>query len=172
MILENYNNESGPFEFSKKELRAIAWVAEHHLGKFWETKKAMKVSAMRNNENFPLLVQVIGGDTMGIRRGGNDQLAARLKEIDKITEEVNKKKAKVGNRPSDFAPRMIKELGLQGKQISETLNRIEEMVSSGQVGSYDEALEVLKSKNAENVFTNYKLWGFALGSAILYRMLK
>ena len=146
LILENYNNESGPFEFSKKELQAIAWVAEHHLGKFWETKKPMKVSAMRNNENFPLLVQVIGGDTMGIRRGGNDQLQARLKEINEITDKVNAQKAKTGNRPKDFARKVIQQLNVQGKDISIALDEIEEMVSTGQVASYDEALEVLKTK--------------------------
>lgn len=146
MILENYNNESGPFEFSKKELQAIAWVAEHHLGKFWEAKKPMKVSAMRNNENFPLLVQVIGGDTMGIRRGGNDQLQARLKEINEITDKVNAQKAKTGNRPKDFARKVIQQLNVQGKDISIALDEIEEMVSTGQVASYDDALEVLKTK--------------------------
>lgn len=172
LVLENYNNTKGPFEFSKKELQAIAWTTDNHLGKFWEMKKPLKVANLRNDENYPLLVEVVTGDTMGIRRGGDEQLDARLKEIDKITQEVNKKKEKVGNRPPDFAPRMIKELGLQGKQISETLNRIEEMVSSGQVSTYDEALEVLKSKNAENVFTNYKLWGFVLSSALLYKMFK
>lgn len=146
LILENYNNESGPFEFSKKELQAIAWVAEHHLGKFWEAKKPMKVSAMRNNENFPLLVQVIGGDTMGIRRGGNDQLQARLKEINEITDKVNAQKAKTGNRPKDFARKVIQQLNVKGKDISIALDEIEEMVSTGQVASYDDALEVLKTK--------------------------
>jgi len=172
LVLENYNNTNGPFEFSKKELQAIAWTTDNHLGRFWEMKKPIKVANLRNNENYPLLVEVVTGDTMGIRRGGDEQLDARLKEIDKITQEVNKKKEKVGNRPPDFAPRMIKELGLQGKQISDTLNKIEEMISTGVVNSYDEALEVLKSKNAEGVFTNYKLWGFVLSSALLYKMFK
>ena len=146
LILENYNNESGPFEFSKKELQAIAWVADHHLGKFWEMKKPMKVSTMRENEAFPLLVQVIKGDMMGIRRGGQDQLQVRLKEINEITEKVKAQKAKTGNRPKDFARKVIQQLNVQGKDISIALTEIEEMVSTGQVQSYDEALEVLKTK--------------------------
>jgi len=146
LVLDNYNNQNGPFEFSKKELQAIAWTTDHHLGKFWEMKKPMKVSAMRNNENFPLLVQVIRGDTMGIRRGGHDELKRRLIEIDEITEKVNAQKAKTGNRPPGFAKLVIQQLNVQGKQISEALTEIEEMVSTGKVQSYDEALEVLKSK--------------------------
>ena len=109
-------------------------------------KFSMKVSAMRNNENFPLLVQVIKGDMMGIRRGGHDELKRRLIEIDEITEKVNAQKAKTGNRPPGFAKLVIQQLNVQGKQISEALSEIEEMVSTGQVQSYDEALEVLKTK--------------------------
>ena len=146
LILENYNNESGPFEFSKKELQAIAWVADHHLGKFWDMKKPMKVSAMRNNENWPLLVQVITGDIMENRRGGDEQLKQRLIEIDEITDKVNAQKAKTGNRPPGFAQLVIQQLNVQGKQISEALSEIEEIVSTGQAQSYDEALEVLKTK--------------------------
>ena len=52
---------------------------------------------------------------------------------------------KTGNRPKDFARKVIQQLGLQGKEISIALNEIEEMVSTGQVASYDEALEVLKT---------------------------
>ena len=172
LVLENYNNTNGPFEFSKKELQKIAWTTDNHLGKFWEMKKPMKVAAMRNNENFPLLVQVVTGDTMGIRRGGDEELQARLEEIDKITAEINEKKEKVGNRPSGFAPKVIKELGLKGKEISETLSKIEEMVSTGVVNSYDEALGVLKSKNAEGVSYSLLKYGLILGiGAILYKNL-
>ena len=146
LVLENYNNQNGPFEFSKRELQAIAWTTDHHLGKFWEMKKPMKVSAMRNNEHFPLLVQVIKGDMMGIRRGGHDELKRRLIEIDEITDKVNAQKAKTGNRPPGFAKLVIQQLNVQGKQISEALSEIEEMVSTGQAQSYDEALEVLKTK--------------------------
>tara|TARA_B100001121_G_scaffold86767_1_gene76979 strand:+ start:1658 stop:3505 length:1848 start_codon:yes stop_codon:yes gene_type:complete len=151
LVLENYNNQDGPFEFSKKELQAIAWVADHHLGKFWEMKKPMKVSAMRENEAFPLLVQVIKGDMMGIRRGGDDQLQIRLKEINEITDKVNAQRAKTGNRPKDFARKVIQQLNVQGKEISEALTEIEEMVSTGQVASYDEALEVLKTNRNFNI---------------------
>ena len=151
LVLENYNNQDGPFEFSKKELQAIAWVADHHLGKFWEMKKPMKVSAMRENEAFPLLVQVIKGDMMGIRRGGADQLQIRLKEINEITDKVNAQRAKTGNRPKDFARKVIQQLNVQGKEISEALTEIEEMVSTGQVASYDEALEVLKTNRHFNI---------------------
>ena len=83
---------------------------------------------------------------MGIRRGGNDQLQARLKEINEITDKVNEQKAKTGNRPKDFVPRMIKELGIQHREIGETVKVVEEMIATGQVQSYDEALEVLKTK--------------------------
>ena len=146
LVLDRYNNEVGPFEFSKKELQSIAWVADHHLGKFWESKKPMKVFTMRENENFPLLVEVVTGDTMGIRRGGDEELERRLNEINEITAKVKEKKAKTGNRPKDFVPRMIKELGLQHREIGETVKVVEEMISTGQVESYDEALEVLKTK--------------------------
>ena len=146
LVLDNYNNTVGPFEFSKKELQAIAWTTDNHLGKFWDMQKPMKISAIRNDERFPLLVEVVTGDTMGIRRGGDEALAARLQEINEITNKVNEQKAKAGNRPPGFAKEVIQKLGVKGKQISETLNRIEEMVSTGQVSSYDEALEVLKTK--------------------------
>lgn len=146
LVLENYNNQNGPFEFSKKELQSIAWTTDNHLGKFWEMKKPTKVAKMRNNENFPLLVQVVTGDTMGVRRGGDEALAARLIEIDEITNKVNEQKVKTGNRPKDFAQKLIKELNVQGQGISIALNEIEELVSTGQVQSYDEALEVLKTK--------------------------
>ncbi len=146
LVLDNYNNTKGPFEFSKKELQAIAWTTDNHLGKFWEMKKPMKVSAMRNDDRFPLLVEVVTGDTMGIRRGGDEELERRLKEIDEITNKVNEQKAKTGNRPKDFVPRMIKELGIQHREIGETVKVVEEMISTGQVQSYDEALEVLKTK--------------------------
>ena len=146
LILENYNNQNGPFEFSKKELQAIAWTTDNHLGRFWEMKKPMKVSEMRNNENWPLLVEVVTGDTMGIRRGGDEELAKRITEINEITDKVNEQKAKTGNRPPGFAKQVIQTLNVQGKEISETLTEIEEMVSTGQVSSYDEALEVLKTK--------------------------
>ena len=111
----------------------------------------MKVSAMRENEAFPLLVQVIKGDMMGIRRGGDDQLQIRLKEINEITDKVNAQRAKTGNRPKDFARKVIQQLNVQGKEISEALTEIEEMVSTGQVASYDEALEVLKTNRNFNI---------------------
>ena len=157
LVLENYNNTDGPFEFSKKELQKIAWTTDNHLGKFWEMKKPTKVAKMRNNENYPLLVEVVTGDTMGIRRGGDEALAARLIEIDEITNKINEQEAKTGNRPKDFAQKLIKELGVQGQEISIALNEIEELVSTGQVQSYDEGLEVLKTKrqnkNAESLLT-------------------
>jgi len=151
LVLENYNNSNGPFEFSKRELQALAWATEHHLGKFWETKKPLKVASMRNHEQYPLLVEVVTGDTMGIRRGGEEQLQARLKEIDLITEKFNEQKKKVGNRPPDFALRVFTELNIpKGRERGKVLADIEEMVSTGRVKSYEEALAVLKSeKSAE-----------------------
>jgi len=83
---------------------------------------------------------------MGIRRGGDEELQRRLKEIKEITDKVNEQKAKMGNRPKDFARKVIQELNVQGKEISMALSEIEEMVSTGQVQSYDEALGVLKTK--------------------------
>ena len=151
LVLENYNNQNGPFEFSKKELQAIAWTTDNHLGRFWEMKKPMKVAAMRNNENYPLLVEVVTGDTMGIRRGGDEELQRRLKEINEITDKVNEQKAKTGNRPKDFARKVIQELNVKNQEISIALTEIEEMVSTGQVSSYDEALEVLKTNRNFNI---------------------
>jgi len=146
LVLDNYNNEVGPFEFSKKELQSIAWTTDNHLGRFWEMTKPMKVSAMRNNENWPMLVEVVTGDTMGIRRGGDEQLAARIEQINEITKNVNEQKAKTGNRPPGFAKQVIQELNVKNQEISIALNQIEELVSTGVVNSYDEALRVLKSK--------------------------
>ncbi len=80
------------------------------------------------------------------RRGGDEQLKQRLIEIDEITDKVNAQKAKTGNRPPGFAQLVIQQLNVQGKQISEALSEIEEIVSTGQAQSYDEALEVLKTK--------------------------
>ena len=152
LVLDNYNNEVGPFEFSKKELQAIAWTTDNHLQKFWDSKKPMKVSAMRNHEKFPLLVQVVTGDIMGIRRGGDEELQRRLKEINEITNKVNEQRAKVGNRPKWLAQRLMQELMLEGKQIGDTLKRIEEMVSTGKhwsnqhqaVNSYEQAYAIVK----------------------------
>ena len=146
LVLENYNNTKGPFEFSKKELQKIAWTTDNHLGKFWDMKKPTKVAKMRNDDNYPLLVQVVTGDTMGIRRGGDEALASRLIEIDEITDKINEQKLKTGNRPKDFARKVIQELNVKNQEISIALNEIEELVSTGQVSSYDEALRVLKSK--------------------------
>ena len=81
---------------------------------------------------------------MGIRRGGDEELERRLKEIDEITNKVNEQKAKIGNRPPGFAKRLMDELMLEGKAIGDTLKRIEEMVATGQVDSYDQALAVVK----------------------------
>jgi len=149
LVLDNYNNIDGPFEFSKKELQEIAWTTDHHLGKFWEMKKPMKVSAMRNDERFPRLVEVVTGDTMGIRRGGDEALAARIEQINEITDKVNEQKAKTGDRPSGYALRVFEELNVpHGRERGFIMNKIEEMVSTGQVQSYDEALEVLKTKSS------------------------
>ena len=108
-------------------------------------KKPTKVAKMRNDDNYPLLVEVVTGDTMGIRRGGDEALAARLIEIDEITNKINEQKAKTGNRPKDFARKVIQELNVKNQEISIALNQIEELVSTGQVQSYDEALGVLKT---------------------------
>jgi len=144
LVLDRYNNEVGPFEFSKKELQSIAWTTDHHLQKFWESKKPMKVFTMRENENFPLLVEVVTGDTMGIRRGGDEELERRLNEINEITDKVKTQKAKTGNRPPGFSKRLMDELMLEGKEIGDTLKRIEEMIATGEVDSYDQAFAVVK----------------------------
>jgi len=144
LILDKYNNQVGPFEFSKKELQEIAWTTEHHLGKFWESMKPMKVSTMRNDERFPRLVEVVTGDTMGIRRGGDEELQRRLNEINEITDKVNEQKAKVGKRPKWLAQRLMQEVGMQGKQIGEALKRIEQMVSTGDADSYEQAYAIVK----------------------------
>ena len=160
LVLENYNNQNGPFEFSKKELQSIAWTTDNHLGKFWDMKKPTKVAKMRNDDNYPLLVEVVTGDTMGIRRGGDEALAARLIEIDEITNKINEQKAKTGNRPKDFARKVIQELNVKNQEISIALNQIEELVSTGQVSSYDEALRVLKSKRqSKNAESKHLLTG-------------
>ena len=107
----------------------------------------MKVSAMRNDERFPLLVEVVTGDTMGIRRGGDEELERRLNEINEITKKINEQKAKTGNKPPGFALRVFEELNVpKGKERGLIMGQIEEMISTGQVQSYDEALEVLKTK--------------------------
>ena len=146
LVLDNYNNTVGPFEFSKKELQAIAWTTDNHLGKFWDMTKPMKVSTMRNDERFPLLVEVVTGDIMGIRRGGDEQLAVRIEEIDTITNKINEQKAKTGNRPPGFAVRVFDELNIPaGKERGQVMAKIEELVATGQATDYEDALRVLKT---------------------------
>ena len=106
----------------------------------------MKVSAMRNDERFPLLVEVVTGDTMGIRRGGDEQLAVRIQEIDAITDKINEQKAKTGNRPPGFAVRVFDELNIPaGKERGQVMAKIEELVATGQATDYEDALRVLKT---------------------------
>ncbi len=146
LIRDNYNNETGPFEFSKKELEALAWTTEHHLGKFWEMKKETKVADMGNSPHFPLLLQVIEGDMMKLRRH-EDDFRERIEFITTTAQKINERKAKTGNRPPGFAIRVFEELDVpKGKERGIIMNQIEEMISTGQVSSYDEALEVLKTK--------------------------
>jgi len=147
IILERYNNETGPFEFSRKELKSLGWTTRYHLMKFWEMKKPLKVAEMGNSEHFPLLLEVVYGDSMGDH---DEDMAARILEIEEITKSVNDKKEKVGKRDKSFALKVRDELGLQGAEIGKALSQIEEMLSAGIVSSYDEALEVLKSKNLES----------------------
>ena len=146
LVLDKYNNTVGPFEFSKKELQAIAWTTDNHLGKFWDMTKPMKVSTMRNDERFPLLVEVVTGDVMGIRRGGDEQLAVRIQEIDAITDKINEQKAKTGNRPPGFAVRVFDELNIPaGQERGQIMAKIEELVATGQATDYEDALRVLKT---------------------------
>jgi tRNA nucleotidyltransferase/poly(A) polymerase len=146
LVLDKYNNTVGPFEFSKKELQAIAWTTDNHLGKFWDMTKPMKVSTMRNDERFPLLVEVVTGDIMGIRRGGDEQLAVRIEEIDTITNKINEQKAKTGDRPPGFAVRVFDELNIPaGKERGQVMAKIEELVATGQATDYEDALRVLKT---------------------------
>ena len=58
----------------------------------------------------------------------------------------------MGNRPKWLAQRLMQELMLEGKQIGDTLKRIEEMVSTGKhwsnqhqaVNSYEQAYAIVK----------------------------
>ena len=42
IILENYNYQNSPFQFTKKELNAMAWVTKNHLSPFWNMTKKSK----------------------------------------------------------------------------------------------------------------------------------
>jgi len=145
LILDNYNNEVGPFEFSKKELNALAWTTEHHLGKFWDMKKPMKVSQMGNSEHFPLLLQVVKGDMMGLPNS-EDLFLDRVAFIQDKTEEINERKAKSGNKPPGFSLRVFDELNIPaGKERGLIMAKIDELVATGQATDYEDALRVLKT---------------------------
>ena len=44
IILNNYNYQEGPIQFTKKELKAIAWVTDNHLAPFWNMTNKNKVA--------------------------------------------------------------------------------------------------------------------------------
>ena len=144
LILRKYNNKVGPFEFSKKELQALAWTTEHHLNKFWDMKKPLKVAEMANNPHYSLLLEVVGGDSMG---GHDEKLAKRLQIIQDTKNEVNTRQSLVGARPEGFALRVFEELDVPaGRERGEVMAEIERKVSAGEASDYEDALEQLKSQ--------------------------
>jgi len=147
LILEKYNNEKGPFEFSKNELRTLAWTTKMHLGKFWRMKRVKKVADMGNNSGYPLLLEVIFGDSMGLCEG---KRINRQKEIMEITETYNDKLNKLGGRPKGFAVQLFDKLNIPPNSPlrSKALVRVDELVASGKVENYEQALEIL-TKEAE-----------------------
>ena len=152
LILNQYNNNAGPFEFSKKELQALAWTTEHHLNKFWDMKKPTKVAEMANSPHYPLLLEVIYGDSMG---GHDEKLAKRLQFIEETKNEVNARKALVGARPEGFALRVFEELDIpKGRERGIVMAEIERLVSTGEASDYEQALEQLKG-NLSAEFTPF-----------------
>jgi tRNA nucleotidyltransferase/poly(A) polymerase len=144
IILNKYNNQTGPFEFSKKELNGLAWTTRNHLSSFWDMKKPVKVADMANNEYYPWLINVAYADTCMRPKG--KRFDERRQFITDIQNEVNIRKEKVGKRPQGFAVRVFQELDIPaGRERGEIMQKIEELVASGAAKDYEAALQQLKS---------------------------
>jgi len=142
LILERYKLK--PFQFSTKELTALAWTTEKHLQQFWEMMKPTKLAEMANNEYYSLLLQVVYADSMGYH---DEQMAERIDYIESIKTQVNERNANAGQRPKDFAMRVFTELNIPvGKARGQVMNEIEDLISSGQALTYDDALRFVKGE--------------------------
>ena len=147
IILEKYNNQVGPFEFSKKELKALGWTTRKHLQQFWDMKKPTKVAEMANNENYPLLLEVVYGDSMGLH---DEDMKKRIQFIEETKKKVNERKAMVGKRPEGFAIKVFEELDIPaGEERGEIMKEIERMIASGEVSGYESALNKLTNESFE-----------------------
>tara|TARA_B100000287_G_C20674922_1_gene794879 strand:- start:11205 stop:12971 length:1767 start_codon:yes stop_codon:yes gene_type:complete len=155
LILERYKVK--PFQFSNQELKALAWTTEKHLQQFWEMKKPSKVAEMANNPYYPLLLEVIFADSMGMH---DDELDARLEYIEKVKNEVNARKEKVGQRPKGFAMKVFTELNIPaGKGRGEVMKKIDELIATGKAQNYDEALDLVKGESV-SFEANYSSYGY------------
>ena len=143
LILERYRVK--PFQFSNKELYALAWTTEKHLQQFWEMMRPTKVAEMANNEYYPLLLQVVYADSMG---GHDKHFVERIDYIESIKNQVNERNARAGQRPKDFAMRVFNELNIPaGKPRGQVMKDIDELIATGQAQSYEDALDLVKGGN-------------------------
>ena len=151
LILERYKVK--PFQFSNKELYALAWTTEKHLQQFWEMMRPTKVAEMANNEYYPLLLQVVYADSMG---GHDEHFVERIDYIESIKNQVNERNARAGQRPKDFAMRVFNELNIPaGKERGLAMRQIDELISTGKAQSYEEALDLVKSGNVSFEVEHY-----------------
>tara|TARA_R110000824_G_scaffold31661_2_gene102737 strand:+ start:263 stop:1729 length:1467 start_codon:yes stop_codon:yes gene_type:complete len=144
IILENYNYQNSPFQFTKKELNAMAWVTKNHLSPFWNMTKKSKVAKLANDVNFSLLVEVAKADSMDLN---SELFQSRLEYFDEVKEEIQSRKSKAGSKPKDFAMRVFKELNIPPSiERNNIMLQIDEMISSGEAHSHDNALDILKER--------------------------
>jgi tRNA nucleotidyltransferase (CCA-adding enzyme) len=158
LILERYRVK--PFQFSNQELKALAWTTEKHLQQFWEMKKPSKVAEMANNKNYPLLIEVVFADSMGMH---DEELDVRLSFIEKVKTEVNERRGKTGQRPEGFAMKVFNELNIPaGKARGEVMAKIDALIDSGNAQTYDEALDLVKGESVSFEAT-YSGYGYTSG---------
>ena len=79
-----------------------------------------------------------------------DKRINRQKEIMEITETYNDKMIKLGGRPKGFAVQLFDKLNIPANSPlrGKALAKVDELVASGKVENYEQALEIL-TKEAE-----------------------
>jgi hypothetical protein len=122
----------------------MAWVTKNHLSPFWNMTKKSKVAKLANDVNFPLLVEVAKADSMDLN---SELFQSRLDYFEEVKEEIQSIKSKAGSKPKDFAMRVFKELNIPPSiERNNIMIQIDEMISSGEAHSYNNALEILKER--------------------------
>ena len=144
IFYDNYGSKAktSPFEFSRKETDAITWVTLFHLGKFWDSKKFKKVSEMVVHEDFALLCSVAYFDSS--MRSKGDKFAERMEYLTEIKDKVTIIEANTP-MPKGFGKTVSEELNIPaGPALGDAIQRIRQMVISGNAKSYEEALNRMR----------------------------